>query len=265
MTSREPQPRKKTAKGAPLAPPGDREAAAIKESTARVLARRKLVAVAAELRGDHLFLSSPHADALGFQNRLLDAFGTRSHAFVDEHLKVLGNSVRSRTAKTVTEQELNAALAALDGIRPRDEAEAMLAVQMVATNRAALDMLARARQADYLPAMQDCGNLAVKLLRTYTAQIEALAKLRRGGEQTVRVEHVHVHSGGQAVVGVVENPGRGSQRKSEDQGDAKQIAHAPQPAVWSADQEREPVPVASDAERPMSNARRNVTGSAEGK
>src|SRR5262245_57428365 len=36
-------------------------------------------------------------------------------------------------------------------------------------------------------------NMAIKLLRTYTAQLEALAKLRRGGEQTVRVEHVHVH------------------------------------------------------------------------
>ena len=35
--------------------------------------------------------------------------------------------------------------------------------------------------------------MAIKLLRTYTAQLEALAKLRRGGEQTVRVEHVHVH------------------------------------------------------------------------
>ncbi len=31
------------------------------------------------------------------------------------------------------------------------------------------------------------------LLRTYTAQIEALAKLRRGGEQRVRVEHVELH------------------------------------------------------------------------
>jgi hypothetical protein len=30
-----------------------------------------------------------------------------------------------------------------------------------------------------------------------------IAKLKRGGEQTVRVEHVHVYSGGQAVVGAV--------------------------------------------------------------
>ena len=36
-------------------------------------------------------------------------------------------------------------------------------------------------------------------------QIEALAKLKRGGEQTVRVEHVHVYPGGQAIVGKVSN------------------------------------------------------------
>jgi hypothetical protein len=79
----------------------------------------------------------------------------------------------------------------------------MLATQMIATNRAAMDMLARARETEHLPTMQECGNLTVKLLRTYTAQIEALAKLRRGGEQTVRVEHVHVHEGAQAIVGNV--------------------------------------------------------------
>jgi hypothetical protein len=38
--------------------------------------------------------------------------------------------------------------------------------------------------------------------------VEALAKLRRGGEQTVRVEHVHVHEGGQAIVGNVMSRGK---------------------------------------------------------
>jgi hypothetical protein len=57
------------------------------------------------------------------------------------------------------------------------------------------------------------------------------------------VEHVHVHAGGRAVVGTVQTPGGGGREKSEDQPHAKQIAHAPQPAVWSADKEREPVPV----------------------
>jgi hypothetical protein len=50
----------------------------------------------------------------------------------------------------------------------------------------------------------------------------------------------------------------------EDQPHAKQITHAPQPAVWSADKERQPLPVSGNAERPLPNARRDVTGRPEG-
>jgi hypothetical protein len=41
------------------------------------------------------------------------------------------------------------------------------------------------------------GNLATKFSRTFTAQLEALDRHRRGGKQIV--EHVHVNDGGQAV------------------------------------------------------------------
>ena len=34
-------------------------------------------------------------------------------------------------------------------------------------------------------------------------QTEVLRRLRTGGQQTVRVEHVHVNHGGQAVIGDV--------------------------------------------------------------
>ncbi len=94
----------------------------------------------------------------------------------------------------------------IDGMRPADEIEAMLAVQMVATDDVAMDMLARAKRADRLPILQESGSLAVKLLRTYTAQLEALARLRRGGEQRVIVQHVHINEGGQAIVGAVNHP-----------------------------------------------------------
>jgi hypothetical protein len=42
---------------------------------------------------------------------------------------------------------------------------------------------------------------AARLLRAYVAQLEALRRLRHGGAQHVRVEHVHVSEGGQAVNG----------------------------------------------------------------
>ena len=49
------------------------------------------------------------------------------------------------------------------------------------------------------------GNLATKFARTFTAQMEALSKLRRGGEQVVR--HIHVGSGAQAVIAETFNAG----------------------------------------------------------
>jgi hypothetical protein len=58
-----------------------------------------------------------------------------------------------------------------------------------------MEMLGRARRAELLVQMQTYGAMAVKLLRTFTAQTEALAKLKRGGEQTVRAEHVDVYPG----------------------------------------------------------------------
>jgi hypothetical protein len=83
---------------------------------------------------------------------------------------------------TLSEFATNAALAPVDGIQPQNEAEAMLATQMAATHNVAMEMLGRAKFANTVPAIQEYGNLATKVLRTYTAQLEALAKVRRGGE-----------------------------------------------------------------------------------
>jgi len=46
---------------------------------------------------------------------------------------------------------------------------------------------------------------------------------------------------------------------------SQQVAHAPHPTLQSPNAEREFVPGAGDAERPMSDARRPVAGSPEGK
>src|SRR5437763_16310781 len=47
---------------------------------------------------------------------------------------------------------------------------------------------------------------ASRLLRAYATPVEALRRLRNGGSQFVRVEHVHVNEGGQAVIGNVNSP-----------------------------------------------------------
>jgi hypothetical protein len=44
---------------------------------------------------------------------------------------------------------------------------------------------------------------AARLMRVYATQVEAFRRLRQGGSQFMRVEHVHVNEGGQAVIGNV--------------------------------------------------------------
>ena len=164
------------------------------------------------------------------------------------------------------DKKYGAALAALVGIGPKDELESMMAAQLIAAHNAAMECYRRAMIGEQsFEGRRESLNQANKLSRTYSTLLEALNRHRGKGQQKVTVEHVHVYSGGQAVVGVVGTPGGGERPKSEDQPPAKQITHAPQPAMRRADAEREPMPVARDAERPLPAARRPVAGRAEGK
>lgn len=208
-------------------------------------------------------IGPPHSDLAGWLMRLQDAFGTNSQDAALAQLNAIMNALRPSEGH-LSDVTANAALAVVDGARPRDEIEAMLVGQMAVTHVLAMELMGRTHRADYAPQFESAGNMAVKLLRTFTAQTEALAKLRRGGEQTVRVEHVHVHQGGQAIVGNVTQPGGGGERKSGDQPHAQAIAHAPVTPLWSQDPQRKPVPRAGDAERAMSDARGPVPGSTEG-
>ena len=47
------------------------------------------------------------------------------------------------------------------------------------------------------------GSTAARLMKVFVMQIEVLRRMRNGGQQFVRVEHVHVNSGEQAVIGNV--------------------------------------------------------------
>jgi hypothetical protein len=94
--------------------------------------------------------------------------------------------------------------------------------------------------------------------------LDVLNRHRGKGQQKVTVEHVHVHSGSQAIVGVVETPGGGDRLKLEEQPHARQITDAPQLAMRRADAEQEPVLIAGDAERPLPDAWRMSPGAPKG-
>src|SRR4249920_3042686 len=116
------------------------------------------------------------------------------------------------------EKQFNAAIAGLIGIAPQDEIEGMIAAQLIAAHSATMECYRRAMIGEQtLEGRRENLNQANKLSRTYATLIEALNRHRgKGGQQKVTVEHVDVHAGGQAVVGVVESPG-GDRPISEDQ------------------------------------------------
>jgi hypothetical protein len=112
------------------------------------------------------------------------------------------------------------AFAAVDSLGVRDGLEALLAVQMVGVHSLAMKFLATAAlkdQTDY--GVEASINRANRLLRTFATQVEALKKYRSKGEQHCTVEHVHVHSGGQAVVGAVTATGQGRGEGNKGNGD----------------------------------------------
>jgi len=163
------------------------------------------------------------------------------------------------------DNQLSATVAALIGIGPRDELEGMMAAQLVAAHNAAMECYRRAMIGEQtFEGRRESLNQANKLSRTYATLLEALNRHRGKGQQKVTVEHVHVHSGGQAVVGMVQTPGGGDRAKLEDQPHAREISPAHETALPSQDAERELVPIARDGERALPDARRHVAGGAEG-
>jgi hypothetical protein len=135
----------------------------------------------------------------------------------------------------------------------------MLAAQMVATHSLAMRLTKTASTSTFPPQIEAALNGAAKLMRIYTAQMEVLTRYRRRGEQTVRVEHVHIHSGGQAVVGVVNNTTRVGEGEPKHADRPRALAYAPEPALRSPNTERQAVPIARGEEpAPVPDARRRT-------
>jgi hypothetical protein len=106
---------------------------------------------------------------------------------------------------------LNNAVVSINDIKPKDAVEAMLASQMVATHNAAMQNLARANgllSSKVYKEIELGGksfNVANKLSRTYTMQIEALQRYRGKGAQKMVIEHVNINSGGKAIIGSIDS------------------------------------------------------------
>jgi hypothetical protein len=183
--------------------------------------------------------------------------GSRSD---DWNYLVANDTVRALWLKNSSpetrDRQHNAAIAALVGISPNDELEGMMAGQLIAAHSAAMECYRRAMIGEQTFEGRNV-NLAQanKLSRTFTLLLDALNRHRGKGQQKVTVEHVHVHAGGQAIVGAVATPGGGDTTKAEEQPHGGQIVHEPEQPLRCPDAQREVLSVSSDGERPVPAAR----------
>src|SRR5215469_17839169 len=67
-------------------------------------------------------------------------------------------------------------------------------------------------------------NQASKLSRTFAALTEALDRRRGKRQQRITVEHVHVHAGGQAIVGSVTAGVPGHQKLADQSNATRELA-----------------------------------------
>jgi hypothetical protein len=105
---------------------------------------------------------------------------------------------------------MNVALQLLVELAPQSALERLLVAQLIACDKVASQCLnAGFHEDNASDARRKYLGLGLQFQGVLVRQIEALAKLRNGGQQRVTVEHVHVHQGGQAVIGNVHGGGRG--------------------------------------------------------
>jgi hypothetical protein len=139
---------------------------------------------------------------------LADAFGTADEVLTSGLLTQLADA--SRSGKLPTKEQLNFMLSIVRAINSQDETEALLAVQMAALHNATMVAARRLNHAETIPQQDSASNMLNKLARTYAVQVETLKRYRSAGEQIIKVQHVTVRDGGQAIVGNISQGGGGT-------------------------------------------------------
>jgi hypothetical protein len=145
----------------------------------------------------------PDGNGKDWWQRLKKALGTTSSDFVNASLLQVQAAARSPFG-IISETHINAALAMIEAAAPTNELEGALAVQMACTHTAAMAVLAKMDSGFGTERrIAAFGSTAARLMKAYAMQMEVLRRLRHGGQQVVRVEHIHVNDSGQAFIGNV--------------------------------------------------------------
>lgn len=198
--------------------PKPHEVSAVK----RTLARREKTPPKARFKVSHpkgqTTIDSDHPDMACNYVLLADMLGTCDSDLAEGLLTQLANV--AQTGDALTSADLNAMVSVVGGIAPRDPTEALLACQMAAIHKATMNAARRLNRSNTIEQQDSASNMLNKLARSFAAQMEALKRYRSSGEQSIRVQHVTVNEGGQAIVGNVQSGGGGVQKNASQ-------SHAP--------------------------------------
>lgn len=150
----------------------------------------------------------PEGDRQAWIDRLKAALGTASMEFVDATLFQLQAAARLPNSG-VSQIAVNAALALIEGEKPKGETECAIVIQMACVHSATMAVLGRlggghGGDRHVLAA----ATAASRLSRTFAILVETLRRQRAGGSQTIRIERVDIRDGGRAVIGNVKREER---------------------------------------------------------
>src|SRR4051794_8035302 len=141
-------------------------------------------------------------------------------------------------------------------IAPRNALEGIMVAQIIATNNVSMKCYMDAMAADSPEKRNDFVNMGTKATRSLNGLIDALCRNRGKERPQVSVGDVSVNQGGQAIVGVTNEPSAAPAARKRA---AKRGTRADQPttSMRSAHPEPETLPViAGSGEGPLPDARR---------
>ncbi|HYW46956.1 MAG TPA: hypothetical protein VE959_29085 [Bryobacteraceae bacterium] len=165
-------------------------------------------------KGEGILRVRSHAERAALLEKFCKITGTTTERGAERILAQMASMQVWGRGET-DEQRILAAAELIADLGPANATEALLAVQMFGVHEAALQLLQRATLQGQTFEGCDANVLrATKLMRVFIEQLDAMAKLKgKAAQQKVTVEHVHVHEGGQAIVGAVSaakaDPGEG--------------------------------------------------------
>jgi len=153
-------------------------------------------------------------DPLKYFPQILETTGSLDSDFIQNIMVQVSSTLPDEDGEKV----MNFSAALMHGLKPQDETEGILVAQMAGTHNLIMKCMREAVNPGQFPAIANDYTLrACKLMHVFLKQLEMLEKYRgKTAHQKVIVEHVHIHQGGQAVVGHIDNRPRGEGDEKKD-------------------------------------------------